>query len=84
MQAENQRNLGMQLGDIQAKGSQDAYTQAMNALQAQRTSGLYGQLGGSAGLGSIGTQQGNIQNPRSYCQSAYAARHASIRRAHIK
>lgn len=62
MQAENQRNLGMQLGDIQTKGSQDAYTQAMNALQAQRTSGLYGQLGGSAGLGSIGTQQGNIQN----------------------
>jgi hypothetical protein len=63
MQAEAQRNLGQQIGDIQARGSQAAYEQAQNlygneqqrALQAQQATEASRQYG--AGLGLQGLQQ---------------------------
>ena len=62
MQAEAQRNLGQQIGDIQARGSQAAYEQAQNlygneqqrALQAQQATEASRQYG--AGLGLQGLQ----------------------------
>jgi hypothetical protein len=40
MQAERERNLGQQLGDIQAKGSQRAFGQAQQAFEADRAARL--------------------------------------------
>jgi len=40
MQAERERNLGTQLDDIQAKGSQAAFQSAQQQLAAERTAGL--------------------------------------------
>lgn len=65
MQAERQRNLERQLGDIQATGSQAAFTQAQQALeqdraaaraQAQLGQAAYGQLlsGGAQQLQAAG------------------------------
>jgi hypothetical protein len=63
VEAERQRNLGQQLGDIQARGSQAAYEQAQNlysteqqrALEAQRQTEASRQYG--AGLSLQGLQQ---------------------------
>ena len=49
MQAERQRNLERQLGDIQATGSQQAFTQAQQALQQDRAAAqAQAQLGQAA------------------------------------
>ena len=40
MQAERERNLGQQLGDIQARGSQRAFGQAQQAFEADRAARL--------------------------------------------
>jgi len=40
LQAERQRNLGQQLGDIQARGSQAAFQSAQQQLAAERAAGL--------------------------------------------
>jgi hypothetical protein len=40
MQSERERNLGTQLSDIQAKGSQAAFQSAQQQLAAERTAGL--------------------------------------------
>jgi hypothetical protein len=40
LQAERERNLSQQLGDIQARGSQQAYEQATRQLAAERQAGL--------------------------------------------
>jgi len=46
MQAERERNLGQQLGDIQTRGSQAAFQQAQQAFEADRAARLQaGQLG---------------------------------------
>ena len=46
MQAERQRNLGQQLGDIQTRGSQAGFQQAQQAYEADRAARLAsGQLG---------------------------------------
>lgn len=63
VEAERQRNLSQQLGDIQAKGAQAAYEQAQNlyaadqqrALEAQRQTEASRQYG--AGLALQGLQQ---------------------------
>lgn len=63
MEAERQRNLGQQIGDIQARGAQAAYEQAQNlysteqqrALEAQRQTEASRQYG--AGLALQGLQQ---------------------------
>lgn len=44
MEAERQRNLGMQLGDIQAKGGQAAYDRAMQQFNAEQQARLQAQL----------------------------------------
>ena len=62
LQAEAQRNLGQQIGDIQSRGSQAAFEQAQNlygneqqrALQAQQATEASRQYG--AGLGLQGLQ----------------------------
>ena len=62
LEAERQRNLGQQIGDIQARGAQAAYEQAQNlygneqarALQAQQATEASRQYG--AGLGIQGLQ----------------------------
>jgi hypothetical protein len=64
MQAEAQRNLGQQIGDIQARGSQAAYEQAQNlygneqqrALQAQQATEASRQYGAGLGLQGLQTQ----------------------------
>lgn len=63
LEAERQRNLGTQIGDIQARGAQAAYEQAQNlyqaeqqrALEAQRQTEASRQYG--AGLALQGLQQ---------------------------
>ena len=46
MQAERERNLGQQLGDIQTRGDQAAFQQAQQAFEADRAARLQaGQLG---------------------------------------
>jgi hypothetical protein len=46
MQAERERNLGQQLGDIQTRGGQAAFQQAQQAFEADRAARLQaGQLG---------------------------------------
>jgi len=49
MQAERQRNLGQQLGDIQTRGGQAAYQQAQQAFERDRAAQL-----GAAQLGMTG------------------------------
>ena len=51
MDAEAQRNLAQQMGDIQAKGSSAAYNQAMQQFNAEQQLGLTAQTGNQqAGL----------------------------------
>lgn len=44
METERQRNLGMQLGDIQARGGQAAYDRAMQQFNAEQQAKLQAQL----------------------------------------
>jgi hypothetical protein len=58
MRAERERNLGMQMGDIQSKGLQDAYSQAMQQFNTQNQLNAQQQQFG-AGLGLQGLQTAN-------------------------
>lgn len=61
VEAERQRNLGTQLGDIQAKGLQDAYQQAQQAQQFRANLGLQGMQAGAGMYGQgISGQQAAI------------------------
>ena len=63
MRAERERNLGMQMGDIRARGLQDAYTQAANqfnadqqrSIQAQQLGEQSRQFGANIGLQGLNT-----------------------------
>jgi hypothetical protein len=63
VEAERQRNLGMQMGDIRARGLQDAYTQAASqfnadqarAMQAQQLGEQSRQFGANLGLQGLNT-----------------------------
>ena len=63
VEAERQRNLGMQMGDIRAKGLQDAYTQAASqfnadqqrAMQAQQLGEQSRQFGANLGIQGLNT-----------------------------
>lgn len=69
--AEASRNLNQNLSDLQIRGSQDAYTQAVRALEAQR------QYDTGVGTTNAGfTQQTNIANQNA--QAADIARQAQI------
>lgn len=60
LEAERQRNLGTQLGSIQAQGLQSAFQNAQQAQQFGSQLGLqgYGQaIQGAGQLGQLGTQQ---------------------------
>ena len=87
MRAERERNLGMQMNDIQAQGSQAAYTNAQNQFNTQRQMGmqgysalgsqgqnLYGQTTGNIGLQGQygGQQQQQVQNMLNLGQQNYA------------
>lgn len=60
VEAERQRNLGQQLGDIQARGLQSAYDQARQAQQFQAELGLRG-AGQAAQAGQVLGQLGATQ-----------------------
>lgn len=71
VEAERQRNLGTQLGDIQAQGLQRAYEQAQNlygteqsrAMQAALSNQQAGMTAGQTNLQALlGTQQAGAQN----------------------
>lgn len=55
-QTERERALGMQLGDIQARGMQSAYEAAQRGLEAERTARIQQGLG----LGTLGQQFGQL------------------------
>jgi hypothetical protein len=69
-QAERERNLGQQLGDIQTRGSQEAFQSAQQQLAAERAAGL-----GAAqfGLQQFGAGQQAAQRQEQLMQSAFAA-----------
>jgi hypothetical protein len=61
MRAERERNLGTQMNDIQAQGSQAAYTNAQNQFNTQRQLGLQGYAAlGSQGQNLYGQTTGNL------------------------
>jgi len=60
---ERERNLGTQLGDIQTKGLQDAYTNAQLQFERDRTAqqdALRQRIAASQGLGSLASQTGQL------------------------
>lgn len=69
IEAERQRNLGQQIGDIQSRGAQAAYEQAQNlyaqeqarALQAQQATEASRQYGAGLGLQALQQQLGAAQ-----------------------
>jgi hypothetical protein len=68
MQAERQRNLEDQLGDIQAAGSQQAFQQAQQAFEADRAARLQaGQFGLQAGQ----AEQQALQEAERFRQAAF-------------
>ena len=88
MRAERERNLGIQQGDIQAAGLQNAYTNAQNQFNADTSRGLqgfsalgsqgqnlYGQTTGNMNLqNALGTQQQQqVQNLLNVGQQNYTA-----------
>lgn len=88
MRAERERNLGIQQGDIQAAGLQNAYTNAQNQFNADTSRGLqgyaalgsqgqnlYGQTTGNMNLqNALGTQQQQqVQNMLNVGQQNYTA-----------
>jgi hypothetical protein len=67
MRAERERNLGMQMNDIQAQGSQAAYTNAQNQFNTQRQLGLQGYAAlGSQGQNLYGQTTGNLNMQNLY------------------
>lgn len=61
MRAERERNLGQQMNDIQAQGSQAAYTNAQNQFNTQRQMDMQGYSAlGSAGQNLYGQTTGNL------------------------
>ena len=70
MQAERERNLGQQLGDIQSRGSQKAFESAQQQLERERSSGM-----GAArfGLEQFGAQQQALQSQEQMAQASFNA-----------
>ena len=68
MQAERERNLGQQLGDIQTRGSQAGFQQAQQAFEADRSARLQaGQLGLQMG----GAREGALQAGERFGQQQF-------------
>ena len=70
MQAERERNLGQQLDDIQARGSQAAFQSAQQQLERERAAGL-----GAAqfGLQRFGLEERSKQTQEQFDQRAFDA-----------
>jgi hypothetical protein len=84
MRAERERNLGTQMGDIQAQGSQAAYTNAQQQFNTDQARGLQGmQLAGNAAntLGQLGGQQFQQGMDINKLQSAYGTQEQGLRQA---
>lgn len=78
MQAERQRNLEDQMGDIQAAGSQQAFTQAQQAFEADRAArGQQEQFAQS----QMGMNEANRQRQMEMNLSAYQANQAARQQA---
>ena len=70
MQAERERNLGQQLGDIQTRGSQAGFQQAQQAFEADRAARLQaGQLGLQTGE----ARQAALQAEERFAQQQFIA-----------
>jgi hypothetical protein len=82
MRAERERNLGTQMGDIQAQGNQMAYTNAQQQFNADQARGLQG-LGiatNAAGqLGQLGGQQFQQGMDINKLQGAYGAQEQGMK-----
>lgn len=81
MRAERERNLGTQMGDIQAQGNQLAYTNAQQQFNADQNRGIQGlQLASNAAntLGTLGGQQFQQGMDINKLQSAYGAQQQSM------
>jgi hypothetical protein len=76
MRAERERNLGQQMGDIQAQGSQAAFQQAQQQFNAEQQARLSAQQANQqAGLTVAGQnlsarQQANVQNAANQLQAS--------------
>tara|TARA_R100000664_G_scaffold19388_1_gene28537 strand:- start:872 stop:2059 length:1188 start_codon:yes stop_codon:yes gene_type:complete len=70
LQAERERGLSRQLGDIQARGSQRAYESAQQQLERERAAGL---SGAQFGLQRFGAQEQARQQQERLAQSAFQA-----------
>ena len=69
LQAERERNLGQQLGDIQARGSQQAYQQAVQQIGAERAADLQAA---QFGLQQYGLGEQAAQTQEQLGQQAFA------------
>ena len=69
MQAERERNLGQQLGDIQTRGSQAGFQQAQRAYEADRAARL---AAGQLGLETGGAREQALQQAEQFGQSQFA------------
>lgn len=69
LQAERERNLGQQLGDIQARGSQQAYQQAVQQIGAERAADLQSA---QFGLQQYGLGEQAAQKQEQLSQQAFA------------
>jgi hypothetical protein len=70
LQAERERNLGQQLGDIQARGSQQAYEQAVRQVGAERAADLQAA---QFGLSTFGQAEQAAQQQERLAQQAFQA-----------
>ena len=78
MQAERQRNLGQQLGDIQAKGSQRAFENAQAQLARERAA----RLGAAQfGLQQYTSEEAARQQQEQFAQGAFQAGQQAKQRA---
>tara|TARA_R100000808_G_C2149235_1_gene157632 strand:+ start:26 stop:1306 length:1281 start_codon:yes stop_codon:yes gene_type:complete len=75
LQAERERNLGQQLGDIQSRGSQRAFESAQQQLERERAAGM-----GAArfGLEQFGAGQAAQQAQEKLLQSAFGAQQQAM------
>ena len=78
MQAERERNLGQQLGDIQQKGSQAAFESAQQQLERERAAGV---TGAQLGLQRFGALQSAAQSQEQLAQQAFNAGQAARQEA---
>ena len=70
VQAERERNLGQQLGDIQTRGSQAAFESAQAQLERERAAQL---SGAQFGLSRFGAQEGALQTQEQLSQASFNA-----------